>query len=149
MYTTKQKNGLISETLAITQLVKRDIPFSIPYGSFDEYDIIADTSKGLKRIQVKTCYFDNNAKRYVVSLATSHRRGNETITNKKYSIDSFDYLIAVCIILEIYYIIPINVIEGKRAITLYPEGIPETTIRSNKNAGYNYEEYKENWKILM
>ena len=148
MYTTKQKNGLLSESLVMTKLLEKDIPFSIPFGSFDEYDLIADTSKGLKRIQIKTCYFDNSSNRYVISLVTSHRRSNQ-ISNKKYSSNSFDYLIGVCSKLDVFYIIPIDIILDKRQITLYPEGIPESTLKANKNTGHNYEEFKENWNILM
>ena len=148
MYTTKQKNGLLSESLTMTKLLEKNIPFAIPFGSFDEYDLIADTPKGLKRIQIKTCYFDNSSNRYVVSLVTSHRRNNQ-INNKKYSSNSFDYLIGVCKELNIFYIIPIEIILDKRQITLYPEGIPESTLKANKNAGYNYEKFKENWEILL
>ena len=148
MYTTKQKNGLLSESLTMTKLLEKNISFAIPFGSFDEYDLIADTSKGLKRIQIKTCYFDNSSNRYVVSLVTSHRRSNQ-INNKKYSSNSFDYLIGVCKELNVFYIIPIEIILDKRQITLYPEGIPESTLKANKNAGYNYEKFKENWEILL
>ena len=148
MYTAKQKNGLLSESLIMTKLLEKDIPFAIPFGSFDEYDLVIDTTKGLKKIQVKTCYFDKSSNRYVISLTTSHRR-SKTITNKKYSSDSFDYLIGVCKELNTFYIIPINEIAEKRQITVYPEGIPKSTLRANKNAGFNYEAYKENWSILM
>ena len=37
-----------------------------------------------------------------------------------------------------FYIIPIEIILDRRQITLYPEGIPESTLKANKNAGYNY-----------
>ena len=148
MYTTKQKNGLLSESLTMTKLLEKNIPFAIPFGSFDEYDLIADTPKGLKRIQIKTCYFDNSSNRYVVSLVTSHRRSNQ-ISNKKYSSNSFDYLIGVCKELSVFYIMPIEIILNRRQITLYPEGIPESTLKANKNAGYNYEKFKENWEILL
>jgi len=146
---SKQKNGLLSESLTMTELIKNNIPFAIPFGSFDEYDFIAKTSLGLKAIQVKTCYMDNSKNRFIVSLCTTHRRGGETLKNKKYSDDSFDFLVGVCHEPLTYYIIPISEISGRRSITLYPDGVPKS---SENNARYtqmnNLEKYRNAWHLL-
>ena len=149
MYGTKQKNGLLSESLVQCAFLEHNLPFSIPYGSFDEYDFVVQTSSGFKSVQVKTCYFDNSKNRFIVSLCTSHRRGGETIKNKKYSESSFDFLIAVCHKPLVFYVIPVEVVFGRRSITLYPDGVPHT---SKGNPRYenmiDLEVYKNNWSLL-
>ena len=149
MVYSKQKNGNLSESLIMTALIKNDIPFAIPYGSFDEYDFVIKTSEGFKSIQAKTCYLDNSKQRFIVSLCTTHRRGGESLTNKKYSNNSFDYLVAVCHEPLTYYIIPISEISGRRSITLYPSGVPES---SENNTRYkhmnNLEKYRDAWHLL-
>ena len=149
MYGTKQKNGLLSESLVQCAFLEHNLPFSIPYGSFDEYDFVVQTSSGFKSVQVKTCYFDNSKNRFIVSLCTSHRRGGETIKNKKYSESSFDFLIAVCHKPLVFYVIPVEAVFGRRSITLYPDGVPHT---SKGNPRYenmiDFEVYKNNWSLL-
>lgn len=145
----KQKNGLLSESLTQCALLEHNLPFAIPFGSFDEYDFIVQTSKGFKSIQVKTCYFDNSKKRFIVSLCTSHRRGGEIIKNKKYSESSFDYLIAVCHAPLTFYIIPVDAISDRRSITLYPNGIPSTSKGNPRFENMvDFEIYKDNWSLL-
>lgn len=150
MYGEKQKNGLLSESMVSTELLRRNIPFSIPYGSFNEYDFVAETPHGFKAIQVKTCYWDTSKNRFIVSLCTTHRRGGETLKNKKYKTDSFDYLIAVCHEPIAYYIIPIEKIAGRRSLTLYPSGVPESSIGNPRYEHMdNLEEFKGSWELLL
>lgn len=149
MYGEKQQNGLISESMVSTELLKRGIPFSIPYGSFNEYDFVAETPHGFKSIQVKTCYWDNSKNRFIVSLCTTHRRGGETLKNKKYKVCSFDYLIAVCHDPIAYYIIPIEKIAGRRSLTLYPSGVPESSLGNPRfEKMENLEEFNGLWELL-
>lgn len=150
MYNSKQKNGLISETMVFEELLKRDISFCVPYSDYEEYDAVIKTSSGFKSVQIKTCFFDNSKNRYIVSLCTSHRRGGETIKNKKYSKVSFDFLIAVCHSPVAYYIIPVGKISGRRSLTLYPSGVPES---SESNIRYknmeNLECFAGRWEQLF
>lgn len=150
MYNSKQKNGLLSESMVISELLLHDIPFAIPYGDFNEYDLIAETPNGFKSLQVKTCFFDNSKQRYIVSLCTSHRRGGETIKNKKYTINSFDYLIAVCHSPRRFYIIPSKEVAGRRSITLYPSGVPNSSENNYRfKSMNNLEKYNGLWEQLM
>ena len=64
--------------------------------------------------------------------------------------DSFDYLIAVCHSPTCFYIIPVNVIAGRRSITLYPNGVPETSVRNPRYENMiDFEQYKDNWSLLQ
>lgn len=92
----------------------------------------------LKKVQVKSIYFDNSRKRYVISLVTSHIRGNNRRTNKKYNINSFDLLCCIEKETNSVYIIPIDKVAGKRSITFYPKGKYNKT-----NTRYeDFEKYK-------
>ena len=85
----------------------------------------------------------------MVSLCTSHRRGGETIKNKKYSESSFDYLIAVCPAPLTFYIIPVDVISDRRSITLYPNGILSISKGNPRfESMVDFEIYKDNWSLL-
>jgi len=149
MMNSKQKNGLLSETIAMTALIQNDIPFAIPYGSFDEYDFVVKTSSGFKSVQVKTCFMDNSKKRFIVSLCTTHRRGGEALKNKKYTDTSFDFLLAVCHDPLAFYIIPVSEISGRRSITLYPGGIPDSSINNPRYKQMNnLEKYRNAWHLL-
>lgn len=136
----KHKKGTVSELLAEQFFVEQGNIVSKPINDFSEYDLIVDTPvlSKLQRVQVKTIYYDNSKQRWLSSLVTSHIRGNGRRENKKYSIQSFDLGAFVCKEHNVIYIIPIEELEGKRSITFYPDGKPETV-----NSIYrDYECYK-------
>ena len=82
--------------------------------------MIVDDGVRLKRVQVKTVYFDNSKKRWIISFVTSHIRGGGRRVNKKYSTNSFDELCAVHLDTNSVYQIPVEVVAGKRSATVYP-----------------------------
>ena len=136
----KHKNGTVSELLAEQFFIERGDIVSKPINDFSEYDLIIDTPSlsKLQRVQVKTIYFDNSKQRWLASLVTSHIRGNGRRENKKYSQDSFDIGAFVCKEHDVIYIIPIEELAGKRSITFYPDGKPETVNSRFKD----FEHYK-------
>lgn len=121
----KHETGTVSELLASAYFVSKGYIVSKPITDFNEYDLIIDNGE-LKRVQVKTIYWDNSKQRYLISCVTSHIRGNENRYNKKYTQDSFDLLCAVERETNSIYLIPIDAIAGRRSITLYPKGKPKT-----------------------
>lgn len=125
----KHKNGTVSELLAQQFFIERGDIVSKPINDFSEYDLIIDTPSLSKvhRAQVKTVYYDNSKRRWIASLVTSHIRGNGRRENKKYSQDSFDIGVFVCKEHNAIYIIPIEELAGRRSITFYPDGKPDTT----------------------
>lgn len=136
---TKHQKGTISELLASSYFVSKGYIVSKPITDFNEYDLIIDNGN-LKRVQVKTIYFDNSKERYMISCVTSHIRGNERRLNKKYNENSFDILCAVEQETKSIYLIPIKEIIGRRGITLYPKGKQNKT-----NTRYeDFERYKVN-----
>lgn len=132
---TKQQRGKISELIATIYFARKGYIISKPITDFNEYDLIVDNGK-LQRVQVKTIYYDNSKQRYMVSCVTSHIRGNGKRTNKKYNINSFDLLCAVEDETQTIYIIPIEKVAGKRAITFYPKG-------KNNKSNTRYEDFEK------
>lgn len=122
----KHIRGTVSELLAEQYFLRKGNIVSKPINDFNEYDLIIDDGNKLSRVQVKTIYFDNSKKRFLSSCVTSHIKGNEKRVNKKYGENSFD--ICACVLKEYdcIYLIPIKEMAGRRSITFYPEGKPNT-----------------------
>jgi hypothetical protein len=121
----KHKQGTVSELLAASYFVQNNYIVSKPLSDFNEYDLVVDNGQ-LKRIQVKTIYWDNSKQRFLISCVTSHIRGNTHRENKKYRNSSFDLLCGVEMKSGAIYLIPIDRIVGRRSITIYPNGKPNT-----------------------
>jgi len=123
----KQQKGTYSELLAMAYYVKLGWFVSKPINDFGEYDLLIDNNTGKPlRVQVKTAYWDNSKKRYLISLVTSHIRGNGRKPNKKYKENSFDRLIAIEPNNQVIYEFSIFDVVGKRSITVYPDKEIET-----------------------
>lgn len=138
----KHINGTVSELLAESYFVKEKCIVSKPINDFNEYDFIIDNGQYLKRVQVKTVYWDKNKNRHLVSCVTSHIRGNEKRYNKKYIEGSFDILACVHAKSNSIYLIPFEKIYNRRSLTLYPEGKPATV-------NSRYEDFEGYKKILL
>jgi len=133
----KHKQGTVSQLLASSYFVGQGYVVSVPVDDFNEYDLIIDDGK-LSRIQVKTIYWDNSKKRYLISLVTSHIRGNGRRTNKKYHKNSFEFLTGVEKETGAIYHIPIIKLIGRRSITVYPKEKPQSV---NKRYS-DFEQYR-------
>ena len=133
----KHQQGTVSELLATSYFIQNGYIVSKPINDFNEYDLVIDNGE-LKRIQVKTIYWDNNKKRYLISCVTSHIRGNQRRVTKKYQQKSFDYLCGVERNNNAIYLMPINVIAGRRSITVYPDKKPKTVTSRYKD----FEQYR-------
>ena len=138
MIYTKHKQGTVSELLAASYFADKGYIVSRPIDTYQEYDLIIDKDNILSRIQVKTIYWDNSKSRYLISLVTSHIRGNGRRTNKKYHNNSFDYLVGIEKETYALYQIPIKIITGRRSMTVYPKGKPKTV----NNRFNDFEQYR-------
>lgn len=117
---SKHINGVVSELIAAAYYTKSGHSVYLPIDGHGEYDMVVDDGIRLKRVQVKTIYWDNSKNRWLISFVTSHVRGNGRRVNKKYSLDSFDELLAVHVDSNTVYQIPVKDVAGKRSATVYP-----------------------------
>lgn len=136
----KHKQGTVSELIASAYFVQKGYVISKPINNLGEYDLIIDNGN-LNRVQIKTAYWDNSKKRYLISLVTSHIRGFGKRLNKKYKLNSFDLLCAVQKETNSIYLIPIKEILGRRSITLYP-------IKKPKLVNNRFEDF-ERFKVKL
>lgn len=134
----RHKRGTVSELVAASHFVQNGYKVSIPVENFGEYDLIIDKDQ-LQRVQIKTIYWDNSKNRYLISCVTSHIRGKGRRTNKKYTNNAFDLLCGVHLESGNIYLIPYERVDGRRSITVYPKGKPDTV-----NTRYeDFEQYAE------
>lgn len=120
---SKHTNGTVSELIAAAYYAKTGHGIYMPVDGHGEYDLVVDDGVRLKRVQVKTVYWDNSKSRWLISFVTSHIRGNGRRVNKKYSLDSFDELCAVHLDSNTVYQIPVRDVADKRSATVYPIGL--------------------------
>ena len=118
MKTEKHIKGTTSLLLIASYFTSKGIEVFIPVDDFGECDLVIDDGK-LKKVQVKTIYWDNSKKRYLLSLVTSHIRGNNRRINKKYNLNSFDLLAGIELKSGAIYLIPIEKVAGRRSMTIY------------------------------
>ena len=129
--------GTVAELCVATELSKKEITICMPLNHSSEYDLIADTSKGLERIQVKRAYINNNHGYKQLCVETRRimvkHSGKKGSVAKSYSQNGFDYLIACDVDNNNFWIIPIKkVLEYKAQIYL----------------GSKMEQYKNQWSLV-
>lgn len=113
-----RKQGEIGVGRAIYCLLKKGCVVSIPIADNQDYDLVAEISGELKKIQVKTTRFKRTGA-YVVALATSGGNRSGT-TVKTFDQSSCDFLF---VLTEegTSYLVPRGEITQKRSISLTEE----------------------------
>ena len=95
-----------------------------PWGNIDRYDALIGMGRGFWRVQVKCGYLGVNGCYYT----GSGRRG--------YTKDEIDFVAAYLVALNVWYIVPIEVCEGRPRLYFNPGGRGK------------YERYREAWCLL-
>lgn len=135
-----QTKGIRSELLAQDFFISKGYIVSKPLNdSCCRYDLIIDKDSKIKKVQVKSIFFDKSRNRYLCKLFTNHRKGhsfNGKHSIAKYTLNDFDMLCAVSIDLRILYFIPINLVENKQVLYFNP------TSQANRNKSIIYEDFK-------
>ena len=135
---TLQK-GTESELAVAYELVKLGGLVSFPITHNSQYDLIVDNKGKLSRIQIKRAYIHSKKRGNTLCVETrrilvKHSGDNKTVT-RKYSKDSYDFLIAHYPKNDEFWILPFNVCD-KYAAQIY------LTTRKN-------EQYRQKWSLLV
>jgi hypothetical protein len=113
---TPRQQGDFGERAALHWLVGQGAYVSIPFGNNSHYDLIADLSDRLLRVQVKTsaCRYKD---RWAVTVCT--RGGNQSWSGlvKTLDVERFDFLFVVVADGRQWFI-PADRVEGSRGIHL-------------------------------
>jgi hypothetical protein len=122
-----KRRGEWAELVFAMRAVQLGLWLAKPWGESSGYDFIVDQGSRIVRVQVKSTIFPEGAG-YSCTLKNS---------NGLYKKNSFDFVAAYVIPLDVWYIIPEKRVRGQWSVGLHPE------LETSK-----YHAYKEAWHLL-
>jgi hypothetical protein len=123
----KKLRGEWAESVFMERATEHGLPVSKPWGEMCSYDFVIGKTGRFTSVQVKSTISE-----FKTGYDCTVRGGH-----KAYPPGSFDFLAAYAVIDDAWYIIPAEVIRGKKSITLFP-----------KSKTAKYEQYREAWHLL-
>jgi len=123
----KKLRGEWAESLFMTRASERGLAVSKPWGEMSPYDFVIGKTGRFISVQVKS-----TTMRLGLGYECTVRGGH-----KAYPAGSFDFLAAYAVPEDAWYIIPAELIYGKKSVALYP-----------KSKTGKYETYREAWCLL-
>jgi hypothetical protein len=106
---------------------ERGLRVSKPWGETSRYDFVVESAEGFLRVQVKsTTFVDRGGYSCSVRGASGPYKGDE-----------FDFVAVYLIPVDLWYIVPAQLIRGQGSIALYP--------RLGRS---KYRAYREAWHLL-
>ena len=123
----KKLRGEWAESVFMARAHEQGLPVSKPWGEMRSYDFVIGKTGRFVSVQVKS-----TISRLDTGYVCTTRGGH-----KAYPPGSFDFAAVYVIFEDMWYLIPAELIRGKRAIALYP-----------KSPKSKYEPYREAWHLL-
>ena len=123
----KQK-GEWAEVCFAAEILRRGWGFARPNGDSGPYDCIVDAGGRLSRVQVKSVEKAAAPGRFHVTVAAGRNR------KRRYSSGQVDIIAVLVIPLRSWYLIPLEAVRGRVAISLSPGG--------------RFEQYRKGWGRL-
>ena len=110
--------GEVARYMAVAHLIKKGMKVSVPLTENSSYDLIVDDGTKLYRTQIKKGTYRNGALQIQLH-STSYKKDNE-LTIKKYSSHDIDWLIAVDVEHNKFYLLDYSTgkLDGRNAIWL-------------------------------
>lgn len=130
----------IAESAVTTELLKRGFRVLQPIGDRLAYDLAVDLQGKLLRLQVKSAWFDSNAKCYVVD-ARRTKTNRRRMLRQRYGAGDFDFAIVYLAGLGVFYVMPVSVFSSYGSTITFIE----TDKRQRKP---NSSSYRERWDLL-
>lgn len=103
--------GEKTEAIVLAELIKRDIPVSLPFGDNQRYDLLMDVEGVIYKVQVKTANFKTDY--FEFKTASTN---NLTGERRDYK-NEIDYFITYCHEMNDLFLVPIH-ITPSRLMTL-------------------------------
>jgi hypothetical protein len=116
------------------QAANKGFAVAKPFGDNEHYDVLVDARPRLWRVQVKSA----SAFRPDTFEVGSHWSGYKHLS--PYTPADIDVLAAFIHGLRIWYLIPVQAIQSRLTLALYPMGV-------RRGAG-EFEKYREAWYLL-
>ena len=132
------RHGELGELAFILKATSLGLAPSRPYGDRLPYDFLLDCGGRVLRIQVKSVFTSRPGyqNRFSVGVCQHNRSGSVA-----YAPGDIDFIVAYVAPFNTWYVIPMEVLFGRKVIYVYPVTKPR------KNAGL-YETYREAWHLL-
>ena len=131
-----RNKGALAEYRFISTAISLDLKVVVPAVEGYAYDCIIDNSRNLYKIQIKYASKDKRLSNVFSSML--HRRIKSTNpTYRKYQANEVDFYAIYIWYIDTFYIIPFEEVE-KSSVTLDP-----------KNDNNKYDQYKNNWELLL
>ncbi len=123
----KKKRGEWVELKFMAEAAAWGLPAAKPFGDSENFDVVVGRPGKFVGVQVKcTIFRSKNGEGYICTTCSSH---------KLYRAGAFDFLAAYVVPEDVWYILPVGEIVGKRSVSLCtPTG--------------RYEKYREGWELL-
>jgi hypothetical protein len=126
---TTKRRGESAEAQFISRAISLGFSVLKPWGESDRYDVVIDHGSGFWRVQVKFTACLRRSE-YLLKLALHPRM--------TYTPAQIDFVAGYIGPLGLWYIVPIEMCDGKSALYLCPEGRGKS----------KYERYREAWCLL-
>jgi len=123
----KKLRGEWAESVFMERATQHGLAVSKPWGEMNSYDFVVGKSGRFVSVQVKSTTAELGDG-YLCTVRGGH---------EAYRAGSFDFLAAYAVPADTWYLIPAELIRGKKSLTLYP---------NSKTA--KYEKYREAWHLL-
>jgi hypothetical protein len=125
--------GEIAEAEFIAKAVGLGFVVAKPWGDSEPYDFIVNPKKSFIfwRVQVKSAHVAGRDKTYSFGAHDGARQ--------PYSAEDIDALVAYARPVAAWYVLPVRVVEGLKALKLSP---------GSRNMRSKYEKWRERWEIL-
>jgi hypothetical protein len=133
-----KRMGELAELAFMFRAASEGIGVARPYGDSHAYDFLVQHGRRLARVQVKSRFTrpSGQGQGYPFTI-TKSTRGGKTL----YSPEEIDFIAAFVAPYQVWYVIPVESLENKKIIRLYPRG-------KRKRSGTLYETYREAWHLL-
>lgn len=131
-----QEKGDYTEAVVISELKRRRIPTSVPFGDNERYDLVAESTDNLYRIQVKTGWLRDG----VIEFSGQSQHTNATGNRYKPYDGDVDFFIVYCHELESMYLVAEEAFDTAMALRLAQPKQSQRTI----NWAEEYE-FDERW----
>ena len=128
-----KKKGEAAELAFMLKAVSLGFGVAKPWGDSERYDFILDTGTRLWRVQVKS----TSALHYGAYSVKAQRHSNGK--SIAYKTGEIDFLIALIVPEDCWYVIPLKAIRSHKSLRIYPEKDPR---------GWEYGKYREAWHLI-
>ena len=134
---TCKQRGELAEIAFLHKASSLGFGVAKPYGDSERYDFILDSGERLWRVQVKSIATNYPPGSHGYRAASCHSRGS--YKDLPYTANDIDFFIAYIVPLDIWYVVPVELVTPVLGLCFYPLGC---------RLGGRFEAYREAWHLM-